>query len=76
MDEVQATQQRSQQIIDFGNGQAVDLARLIAAERIDYIYTSPAGPLRPEHFAGRAGYEVVFAQDGIVIYRVQASTIP
>jgi len=76
MDEVQATQQRSQQIIDFGNGQAVDLARLIAAERIDYIYTSPAGPLRPEHFAGKAGYEVVFAQDGIVIYRVQASTIP
>jgi len=72
-DEVQATQQRSQQIIDFGNGQAVDLARLIAAERIDYIYTSPAGPLRPEHFAGQAGYEVVFAQDGIVIYRVQTS---
>ncbi len=76
VDEVQATQQRSQQIIDFGNGQAVDLARLIAAERIDYIYTSPAGPLRPEHFAGQAGYEVVFAQDGIVIYRVQASAIP
>ncbi|WP_322821438.1 hypothetical protein [Chloroflexus sp.] len=67
---VQATQQRSQRIIDFGNGQAVDIASLIAAERIDYIYTSPKGPLRPEQFAGQPGYEAAFAHDGIVIYRV------
>lgn len=69
---VQAAQHRSQQIIDFGNGKAIDLDHLIAIEQIDYIYTSPAGPLRPEHFAHHNGYEAVFAQDGIVIYRVLA----
>lgn len=67
---VRATQQRSQHIIDLGNGQAVDIASLIAAERIDYIYTSPKGPLRPEQFAGQPGYEAVFAHEGVVIYRV------
>ncbi|WP_245668987.1 hypothetical protein [Chloroflexus islandicus] len=67
---VQATRQRSQQIIDYGNGQAIDLERLIATEQIDYIYTSPKGPLRPELFASRPGYEVAFAEGGVVIYRV------
>ncbi|WP_322512579.1 hypothetical protein [Chloroflexus sp.] len=66
----QAARQRSQQIIDFGDGKTVDLDALISAEQIDYIYTSPNGPLRPEHFANRPGYEVAFAQDGVVIYRV------
>ncbi|MGQ9548730.1 MAG: hypothetical protein ACUVSY_12330 [Roseiflexus sp.] len=69
-DTVQAAQWRSQRIIDFGNGRSVDLDQLIAVERVDYIYTSPAGPLRPDHFAQRTGYEVVFAKDGIVIYKV------
>lgn len=67
---VQAARQRSQQIIDFGNGKEIDLDRLIAAEQIDYIYTSPNGPLRSEHFADRPGYEVAFADGGVVIYRV------
>ncbi|MCS6888915.1 MAG: hypothetical protein NZQ09_11975 [Chloroflexus sp.] len=66
----QAARQRSQQIIDFGDGKTVDLDALISAEQIDYIYTSPNGPLRPEHFANRPGYEIAFAQDGVVIYRV------
>lgn len=66
----QAARQRSQQIIDFGDGKTVDLDALISAEQIDYIYTSPNGPLRPEHFADRPGYEIAFAQDGVVIYRV------
>ncbi|MFN3372733.1 MAG: hypothetical protein ACK44M_04085 [Chloroflexus sp.] len=67
---VQATRQRSQQIIDLGNGKEIDLDRLIAAEQIDYIYTSPNGPLRPELFTHRPGYEVAFAEGGVVIYRV------
>ncbi|WP_322495400.1 hypothetical protein [Chloroflexus sp.] len=67
---VQAARQRSQQIIDFGNGQAIDLDRLIATEQIDYIYTSLKGPLRSELFADRPGYEVAFAEGGVVIYRV------
>ncbi len=65
-----ATRQRSQQIIDLGDGKPVDLDDLIRREQIDYIYTSPAGPLQPERFANHPQYEVVFERDGIVIYRV------
>lgn len=72
-DAAQATRQRSQQIIDLGNGQPIDLDHLISVEQIDYVYTSPAGPLRPELFASKPGYTVVFAQDGIVIYQTPLS---
>ncbi|WP_298820144.1 hypothetical protein [Chloroflexus sp.] len=69
VDAAEAARRRSQQIIDFGNGQPIDLDHLITTEQIDYIYTSAAGPLQPELFADKTGYEPVFAQDGIVIYR-------
>lgn len=68
---LRVARQLSQQVIAIGNGQPIDLVQLITDAQIDYIYTSPAGPLTPAQIAG-LGYEPVYTQGGVVIYQVRA----
>ncbi len=68
---LRVARQLSQHVIAIGNGQPIDLVQLITDAQIDYIYTSPAGPLTPAQIAG-LGYEPVYVQGSVVIYQVRA----
>lgn len=71
--DIAATRERSRTVINFQPGQEALIEALIAREGIDYVYFGPQpGPLRPELFRERPGFQVVYEHDGVTILAVSS----
>jgi hypothetical protein len=69
--DIAATRERSRTVIDFTPGEEASIDALIAREGIDYLYFGPQpGPLRPDYFRSRPGFQSVYEHDGVTILAV------
>lgn len=69
--DIAATRERSRTVISFEPGQEAAIEALIVRDGIDYLYFGPqSGPLRPEYFRARPGFQTVYEHDGVTILAV------